>query len=146
MNVSIESTDTEHWTARDLFDALAELGPLRVISQAGPSTFEAICEVKHFGISDGMLNAMTPQYHWHIDLSGLRHVRTRDEVHVRSGRQVLFFELRSSDEAEPFLFIYLHREKNMPFEEDRMRLFARLHAELGDGVRLERRDAPEEQP
>jgi hypothetical protein len=122
--------------ARELFHLLADLGALRVISQSGPSTFEAICEVKTFGIAGGMLNAITPQYHWHIDLAGMRHVRTRDEVHARSGRQVLFFELRTSSDAAPFLFIYLHREKKMPFEEDRMRLFAQLHAELAPGAEL----------
>lgn len=122
---------------RELFEKFAELGPLRVISQCGPSTFEAICEVKRFGVSGGMLNAITPQYHWHIDLAELRHVRTQDEVHARSGRQVLFFELRTSaDAAVPFLYIYLHREKNMPFEADRQRLFEELHAELRNGVEL----------
>lgn len=124
------------WTARDLFESLAELGPLRVISQSGPSTFEAICEVKSFGIASGYLNAITPQYHWHIDLAQLRHVRTRDEIHIRSGRQVLFFELATEAGQVPFLFIYLHREKNAPFDDDRLRLFLRLHAELAHGVEV----------
>lgn len=128
--------DAEQWTARELFDILAELGPLRVISQSGPSTFEAICEVEHFGIAHGFLNAITPQYHWHLDLSQLRHLRTRDEIHERSGRQVLFFELATEAGEVPFLFIYLHREKNMPFEEDRFRLFQRVHAELQDGTTM----------
>ena len=128
--------EAEQWTARDLFDILAELGPLRVISQSGPSTFEAICEVKHFGIAGGMLNAITPQYHWHLELGGPRHVRTVDSMHEPSQRQVLFFELRTEPDAEPFLSIYLHREKNMPFEDDRLRMFQQVHAELHGGAAI----------
>lgn len=126
--------DIEQWTARDLFDLLAELGPLRIISQSGPSTFESICEVKTFGISHGMLNAFTPQYHWHIDLTALRHVQTHDEIHPRTGRRVLYFELRTSADTAPFLSIYLHREVSMPFDYYRLRLFCEMHTELRNGV------------
>jgi len=126
--------DIDHWTARDLFDLLAELGPLRVISQSGPSTFETICQVKSFAISHGMLNAFTPQYHWHLDLTGLRHVRTRDEIHSRTGRRMLSFDLRTSPDAAPFVIIELHREMNMPFDYYRLRLFSEMHVELGAGV------------
>lgn len=124
------------WTARSFFQELAALSPLRVISVSGPSTFEAICRVDRFGIADGYLNAITPDYHWHLDLRGFRHLRSRDEVHERSGRQVLFFELRSGAEEKPFLRIYVHREKGEEFEPERRERFAQLHAELASGQRV----------
>lgn len=123
--------------AHRFFKLLAALGPLRIISQSGPSTFEAICEVGPFGISDGYLNAITPSYHWHLKLDGFRHLRSRDEVHGRSGRRVLFFELRSEEEGEPFLLIYLHRGKGEDFAPERERLFLEAHQELRGGARLE---------
>ncbi|HYG62992.1 MAG TPA: hypothetical protein VEL74_10455 [Thermoanaerobaculia bacterium] len=137
------STMTSHgnvgtsWTARRFFDALAALGPLRVISQSGPSTFEAICEVGAFGIAQGYVNAITASYHWHLKLDGFRHLRSRDEIHQRSGRRVLFFELRTEEDAAPFLLVYLHREKGEELAPGREGLFAELHQELAAGLPVE---------
>lgn len=131
------SAHTETWTARRFFEALTLLGPLRVISQSGPSTFEAICELTRFGIADGTLNAITPDYHWHLRLDGFGHLRSRDEIHGRSGRRVLFFELRESPEAAPFLRIYLYRGPGEEFTAEHERLFALLHEDLALGVALE---------
>jgi hypothetical protein len=125
------------WTARRLFEALRDLGPLRVISPAGPSLFEAICAVGPFGIADGYLNAMTPDYHWHLRLDGFRHLTSKDEVHARSGRRVLFFELREAAGGEPFLWIYLHRGKDEEIGARREEIFAALHRELADGRTVE---------
>jgi hypothetical protein len=125
------------WTARRFFDALTALGPLRVISPSGPSTFEAICEVGAFGIANGYLNAITDSYHWHLKLDGFRHLRSRDEVHARSGRRVLLFELRSAEDAAPFLLVYLHRAKGEEFGRKREGLFADLNRELAAGVHLQ---------
>jgi hypothetical protein len=124
----------EPWTARRFFTALAGLGPLRVISQSGPSTFEAICEVGAFGISGGYLNAITSSYHWHLRLDGFAHLVSRDEVHERSGRRVLFFELRGDPEDEPFLRIYLYRHVGEDFGRERESRFGELHRELGSGA------------
>lgn len=125
------------WTARRLFEALRELSPLRVISPAGPSLFEAICAVGPFGIADGHLNAITPEYHWHLRLDGFRHLTTKDEVHARSGRRVLFFELRQEPGVEPFLWIYLHRGQGEEIGERREERFAELHRELAGGRTVE---------
>lgn len=122
------------------FRVLRELGRLRVISQCGASTFEALCELGPFGFGHGHMNAITDAYHWHVSLERFRHVRTRDEVHARSGRRVLYFELREDAGAEPFLRIYLHREKGEEFAPEREALFAGLHRAWGAGVTL---DAPE---
>ena len=54
------------WTHRRFFEALAPLSPLRVISQCGASTFEAICRFGPYGFADGHMNAITPAYHWHV--------------------------------------------------------------------------------
>lgn len=126
--------------ARDFFDALSTLGTLRVISVAGPSTFETICTVPHAGISDGYLNVISPEYHWHLDLSRFRHLASRDSVHERSRRRVLFFELREADYGTPFLFIYLHREKGAEFEPEQLMRFEALHRVLANGIAL---DVPE---
>lgn len=126
-------------TARELFAAFRRLGPLRVISVAGPSVFEAILELGAFGVAGGWLNAMTPAYHWHVDLSRVHHVTTRDTVHERSGRRVLFFELREEEdgaEAEPFLLVYLHRGKGEGFGAAREAAFAELHARFAAGGEL----------
>lgn len=125
------------WSHRRFFDALRSLGRLRVISRSGPSTFEALCTFGPYGFGHGHMNAITDAYHWHLALDGFRHLRSRDTVHERSGRRVLFFELREREDAPPFLFIYLHREKGEEFEPERERAFAALHAELGDGCALE---------
>lgn len=127
----------EPWTPRRFFDALGGLGWLRIITVAGPSTFEALCEFGPYGIARGTLNAITAAYHWHIDLARFRHLRSRDEIHERSGRRVLFFELRESDGAPPFARIYLHREKGAAFAPDLERAFAALHDQLESGCTIE---------
>ena len=119
------------------FEALRDLGPMRVISQCGPSTFEAICEIGRPVERDGYLNVITSAYHWHIALEGLGWVQSRDEVHARSGRRVLFFELRTAEEAPPFLRIYLYRPPKQDFESDREARFAALHTQLRDGADFE---------
>ncbi len=120
-----------------LFEELRALGPLRVISVCGPSVFEAICELGPFGVAGGWLNAITPAYHWHLDLERCAHLRSRDEVHTRSGRRVLFLELFEGERAAPFLTIYLHREKGEEFEADRLARFARIHATAAAGNALD---------
>jgi len=113
---------------------MGELGPLRVISISGPSVFEALVTFGPYGFAQGHMNAMTPAYHWHLKLAGLSRVRTRDEVHARSGRRVLFFELYEPEASAPFLRIYLYREKNADFEPEREKRFAEAHAELAEGA------------
>lgn len=124
-------------TARQLFEELTELGPLRVISVNGPSVFEAICELSSFGVADGWLNAITSEYHWHVRLEGVRHLRTRDEIYARSGRRVLYFELREGAGEEPFLLVYLHRDKGEEFDQWREQRFAAVHERYADGRELE---------
>ncbi len=121
-------------THREFFDALRELGPLRVISVSGPSVFEAICRLDAYGIADGHLNAITDAYHWHVALERFRHLRSHDEVHARSGRRVLFFTLHEDAAAEPFLRIYLHRSRGEEFAPGREAAFGALHARLESGV------------
>jgi putative heme iron utilization protein len=123
-------------TARSFFEALRLLGPLRVISQCGPSTFESICTMRSFSLADGYFNAIDPAFHWHLKLDGFGHLRSRDEIHARSGRRVLFFELRREAGAEPFLTIYLYRRPGAEFLPEQESLFAQLHAELADGATL----------
>lgn len=132
--VSEARTPARDWTHRRFFELLESLGRLRVISACGPSTFEALCALHSWSIERGFLNAITPEYHWHLAVSRLRHLASRDEVHARSGRRVLFFELREQADAEPFLRIYVHREKQTEFGEERERRFAAAHAELQGGV------------
>ncbi len=129
--------ETEGWTHRRFFDSLRHLGRLRVISRSGPSTFEALCELGPHGFAHGYMNAICNAYHWHLELAPFRHLQTKDTVHARSGRRVLFFELRESPDAAPFLFIYLHREHGEEFDPEREALFATLHAELAEGCILE---------
>jgi hypothetical protein len=125
------------WTHRRFFAALGPLSPLRVISQCGASTFEAICDFGAFGIAGGFMNAVTPAYHWHLALAGFRHLRSVDQVHARSGRRVLFFELREREGARPFLSIFVYRDRGAEFDAEREARFAALHAELAQGVTLE---------
>jgi hypothetical protein len=127
----------EPWTARRFFGLLGSLGRLRVISQSGPSTFEALCEVGPFEIAHGFVNAVTPVYHWHLALKRFRHLRSHDEVHARSGRRVLFFSLREKPDTEPFLRIYLHREKGEEFEPAREARFRAAHGALREGAPIE---------
>lgn len=123
-------------THREFFDALRDLAPLRVISTCGPSVFEAICGFGAYGVADGHLNAITEAYHWHIDLGRFRVLTSRDETHARSGRRVLFFELREAPAAEPFLLVYLHRPQGEEFAPDREARFAGLHARLTAGEEM----------
>jgi hypothetical protein len=127
----------EPWTARRFFALLADLGRLRVISQSGPSTFEALCEVGPVEIVHGFLNAITPEYHWHLALKRFRHLRSHDEVHARSGRRVLFFSLHEDADAAPFLRIYLHREKGAGFDAAREARFLAAHGALREGAPIE---------
>lgn len=123
-------------THRELFDALRDLSPLRVISVVGPSVFESICRLDKFALADGYLNAITDAYHWHVELGRLRHVRAKDETHERSGRRVLFFELRESPDQKPFLMIYVHRAKGAEFEPEREARFAALREHAADGCEV----------
>jgi putative heme iron utilization protein len=126
------------WTHRRFFSELGPLSPLRVISQCGASTFEAICRFGPFGFADGHMNAITPEYHWHVSLARFGHLASVDRTHARSGRRVLFFELREKDGAAPFLSIYLYRDRGAEFDAEREQRFAALHAELRAGVALAR--------
>ena len=83
-----------------------------------------------------MMNAITPAYHWHFDVTRLRHLRSQDETHARSGRRVLFFELRQEAGQPPFMWIYVHRERGAEFDAEREKRFAAVHAELAGGVAL----------
>jgi hypothetical protein len=131
---------------------MASLSPHRVISQCGPSTFEAIAEFGPHGFASGHMNAITSAYHWHLRTSGFGAVRSVDTTHARSGRRVLFFELREHPTDErPFLLVYLHRERGEEFAPEREQRFLAAHVELKDGVALvhdrdERPDAPEDHP
>jgi putative heme iron utilization protein len=135
--VSTSPHEHQPWTARRFFGDLSTLGPLRVISQCGPSTFEAICEVGAFGIAEGYLNAITASYHWHLRLDGFGHLRSRDETHQRSGRRVLFFELAGAAAAPPFLAIYLYRGAGEDLAPERLERFGDMHRELAAGVAVE---------
>jgi hypothetical protein len=136
-SLTASSPEGARWTARRFFELLGELGRLRVISQSGPSTFEALCQVGPVEIAHGFVNAITPDYHWHLAVKRFRHVRSHDEVHARSGRRVLFFSLREEPGGEPFLRIYLHREKGAEFEPAREARFRAAHGALGDGAPIE---------
>jgi hypothetical protein len=109
-----------------------------VISSTGASTFEAICSFSAFGIAQGYMNAISPAYHWHLALDRFRHLRSIDAIYPRSGRRVLFFELRGRSEEEPFLHIFLHREPGAEFEGEREATFLAAHADLDAGVELHR--------
>ncbi len=121
----------------EFFKNLRVLSPLRVIQISGPSIFETICSVDSFSIKDGWLNAITPHYHWHLELNRFRHLTTRDTIHERSGRRVLLFELRESGDDEPFLLIYLHRDKGEEFDRARRDAFAALQERCSEGVHIE---------
>jgi hypothetical protein len=125
------------WSARRFFALLGTFGRLRVISQSGPSTFEALCRVGPFEIAHGFVNAITPEYHWHLAVKRFRHLRSHDEVHARSGRRVLFFALAEAAGEAPFLRIYLHREKGEEFEPAREARFREAHGALREGVALD---------
>jgi hypothetical protein len=124
---------TEAWSHERFFRALGPLSPLRVVSQCGASTFEAICGFGPFELAGGHMNAITPAYHWHVALARFRHVTSVDRMHARSGRRVLCFELREERGAPPFLSIFLYRERGEEFDAGREERFRALHAELGSG-------------
>jgi hypothetical protein len=129
------------WTHRRFFALLRELGRLRVIHRSGPSTFESLCTMGPHGFADGHMNAITDTYHWHVKLDAFGYLRTHDTTHARSGRRVLFVELRERESGAPFAFIYVHREKGEEFELDREQRFLAAHAELGDGRAVELEEA-----
>ena len=131
----------DRWTHRRFFALLRELGRLRVIHRAGASTFEALCTMGPHGFAEGHMNAITDEYHWHVKLSAFGHLRTQDTTHGRSGRRVMFFELREQEASPPFAFIYLHREKGEEFAPDRELRFLAAHAELGAGRNLAMEEA-----
>ena len=124
------------WTATRFFDLLPKLGRLRVISVCGPSVFEAICEAGPYEVSGGFLNMVTPDFHWHFAHDRLRHLHSHDATHTRSGRRVLYFELRETPDAQPFLRIYVYRAPNEEFDPAVVDVFSAAHADLGDGLTL----------
>lgn len=124
------------WTLARLFRELAELGDLRVIVSTPGSVFECICRIRGFGIASGWLNAITEGYHWHLDLGALRFARTRDEIHERSGRQVLFLELGTAAGAARSVAIYLHRPFGESWSPGRLERFGRLREAFDDGREL----------
>lgn len=124
------------WDAARFFDLLQQLGKLRVISVCGPSVFESICVAGPYDIADGFLNMITDAFHWHLAIARLRHLQSHDTTHGRSGRNVLFFELREQQDAAPFLRIYVYRPPGAEFAPEVEVSFARAHAELNRGVSL----------
>lgn len=134
---SVPATAESPSAAEELFGSLRDLSPLRIISVCGPSVFEAIEEFGAFGIHDGWMNAMCDRYHWHLEINRIGWITTRDTLHERSGRRVLFLELREKLDDEPFLLLYLHRAKGEEFEEERLEQFEKLHAVYGAGAPLE---------
>lgn len=131
-----KSSAAEPWTAARFFALLGELGRLRVISICGPSVFESICEAGPFSIEDGYLNMVTDAFHWHVEVSRFRHMRSHDAVHGRSGRNVLYYDLRERAESTPFLRIYLYRAHGVDFDPQVAAAFGRAHVELEAGVAL----------
>ena len=130
------TTDSPPWTTARFFDLLQQLGRLRVISVCGPSVFESICVAGPYEIAEGFLNMVTDAFHWHVALARLRHLQSHDRLHGRSGRNVLFFELREHADAAPFLRIYVYRAPGAEFAPEIARAFQRAHAELEHGVQL----------
>lgn len=130
------SSEASPWTAARFFDLLQQLGKLRVISVCGPSVFESICVAGPYEIADGFLNMVTEAFHWHVATSRLRHLQSHDSTHGRSGRNVLFFELRESRDTPPFLRIYVYRAPGAEFAPEVAQAFQRAHVELAGGVDL----------
>lgn len=124
------------WDAARFFDLLQQLGKLRVISVCGPSVFESICVAGPYDIDGGFLNMITDAFHWHVAIGRLRHLQSNDTTHGRSGRNVLFFELREQEDAAPFLRIYVYRPPGAEFAPEVAAAFERAHAELKQGVSL----------
>ncbi len=126
----------EGWSASGFFGGLKAFPRIRVVLTTGPSVFEAICVPSDFRFQAGHLNAMTPEYHWHIDVSRFAFVRSWDEVHARSDRRVLFFSLHEHQEAEAFLRIYIYRPPRQPFGEEIEDAFMRMHRAFEMGRKL----------
>jgi len=124
------------WTASRFLDLLPELGKLRIISVCGPSVFEALCEAGPYDKRGGSLNMITDSFHWHLAPHRIAHLQSQDAIHTRSGRRVIFFELRESAEESPFLRIYVYRDPETEFDPDVAERFAAAHKELADGVVL----------
>jgi hypothetical protein len=97
--------------------------------------------VEQFTLAQGFVNVISEDYHWHLLIEGFGHLRSRDEIHQRSGRRVVFFELRRVEEGEPFLLIYLYRGPGQEFGEEPLRLFTEMHRDLAAGAHLEREPA-----
>jgi hypothetical protein len=133
----VKESNQTTWTVGGVFELLRRLSPLRVISVSGPSVFEAIVDFDRYGFAQGHMNAMTPAYHWHLGLDDFGWIRSYDTVHERSGRRVLFLQFARSSDAEPFVSVYVHRPKGEEFDPTRLEAFARAHAELAEGRRLE---------
>lgn len=133
---STSRSEAGPWTAARFFDLLQQLGRLRVISVSGPSVFESLCIAGPYEIADGFLNMVTDAFHWHVAIARLRHLQSHDSTHGRSGRNVLFFELRESEDATPFLRIYVYRAPGAEFAPEIAQTFQRAHAELALGVVL----------
>ena len=83
------------------------------------------------------MNMVTDEFHWHVALSRFRHLQSHDTVHRRSGRNVLFFELRESAAAAPFLRVYAYRAPGSEFAPAVVEAFGAAHTELRDGVELD---------
>ena len=66
-----------------------------------------------------------------------RHVRSRDKVHARSKRRVLFLEFRDRPSEEPFLHIFVYRSPGESFSGPQLEAFEHLHRALSDGADLE---------
>jgi hypothetical protein len=124
------------WSAARFFSLLPTLGRLRIVSICGPSVFESLCEAGPFTIEHGSLNMMCDAYHWHVAIDRFRYLQSHDAMHGRSGRTVLYFELRERVDAVPFLRIYLHRAPGVGFDPELVARFAAIHAELANGVEL----------
>jgi len=122
------------WTAERFFNLLQRLGPLRIVTAAGPSVFDARCEVGPRAFSDGALNIVTPDYHWNLALDRFRHLRSVVRTHPRSGRQTAFFELRDDWSAEPFVRIYLSAEAADRASSTAARSFHAAHEVLRGGA------------
>ena len=132
------SSAREPWTHPRFFALLRELGRLRVIHRSGPSTFESLCTMGPHGFADGHMNAINDLFHWHVKLDAFGYLRSQDTTHARSGRRVLFFEMREREDSAPFAFVYLHRDKGEQYEFDREQRFLAAHHELKEGRALER--------
>lgn len=133
---SLDSSPSAPWTAARFFDLLPKLGRLRVISICGPSVFESLCEAGPHSIEHGSLDMITNDFHWHVALARFRHLKSHDSLHARSGRNVLFFELREQADATPFLRIYVYRAPGAEFDPAVAATFAAAHADLARGVAL----------